>query len=733
MTTLDEAYARYKQAAGALTPEAACKDDPGLLPLLLERLAEEHTPPTCPRYRRRQPAFSLYPMTPTPQVAGTANPPAPSTPPSPPTPLPATPTIPGYRVGKEIGKGGQGIVYEAIQENPKRKVAVKVLLNASHASSEAVYRFKREIDLVAGLRHPNIVAVFDTGTTSEGHPYYAMDFVRGIPLTTYVQEHKLSLKATLKLFQVLCDTVNHAHQKGVIHRDLKPSNILVDDQGQLHILDFGLAKQIGESIDNRVSITGQIVGTLPYMAPEQTRGDPDILDIRTDVYALGVMLYELLTGAYPYPVVGAMAEILGHIVHTAPKRLTQSWTRGRGVATASRRRASTCPIDHEIETIAFKALSKERERRYQSAGELGRDVQHYLNDEAIDAKRDSALYLLRKTMKRHRAAAALVVGVFLLAMVSAIVFWSLRNQAVTAAAGERVARGEAQSAAKQLAVERDKATASLHDAQERLVVASSYDGRYLALTQRPVEARRVLADSLKLLPQTKMSPLWVAVPLLDLNARFPPPLSPASFFQGHTDAVRAVAYTPDGRRCVSGGADRTLRVWDVRTGVLLMTLQGHRDYVYGVAISPDGNQALSGSGDRTLKLWDLQAGKEIRTFQGHADSVRGVAMSMDGKTAVSSGIDGEVIAWDVASGRQIGRIKRNDGVHGVAISPDGKFAVAGEDAGTVVQWELGTGRVVRTLPSSGKASLALRGVLAGWPLDSVLGRRCRQSEVVGRG
>jgi serine/threonine protein kinase len=241
------------------------------------------------------------------------------------------PHIEGYEVLRPLKQGGQGIVYLAVQRSTKRKVAIKVLLAGAFASKSARRRFEREIELVAGFKHPNVIAVFDSGTTPDRHAYCVMDYVRGLPLTHYVREHGLGLKQVLALFATTCEAVNHAHQRGVIHRDLKPSNILVDVDGNARVLDFGLAKTLSEPAESGVSVTGSIHGTYPYMSPEQTRGNPDEMDTRTDVYSLGVILYEALTGRFPYPVDGTIAEVVRHIGETPPTPPAQAWTAHMGV------------------------------------------------------------------------------------------------------------------------------------------------------------------------------------------------------------------------------------------------------------------------------------------------------------------------------------------------------------------------------------------------------------------
>ena len=318
------------------------------------------------------------------------------------SPPPAA-AVPGYEILDEIHRGGQGVVYRAVQLATKRVVALKVLLHGRFASPRQQHRFEREIDLVANLQHPNIITVFDSGI-AEGRPYFAMEYIHGHSLDEHVSRTKPDIAGTLRLFRKICSAVNAAHRHGIIHRDLKPGNIRVDAGGEPHVLDFGLAKSAAPDLHEGVPVTiaGEFMGTLAYASPEQAGGDPHRVDVRTDVYSLGVILYEMLTKRLPYDVDGKVADVLRNIEEAEPTR-----------PSALRRE-----IDDEVETIVLKALAKERERRYQSTEALARDVEHYLAGEPLDAKRDSTWYLLRKSLRRYRVAAG-VGAAFVLTLAAA--------------------------------------------------------------------------------------------------------------------------------------------------------------------------------------------------------------------------------------------------------------------------------------------------------------------------
>jgi tetratricopeptide (TPR) repeat protein/predicted Ser/Thr protein kinase len=308
--------------------------------------------------------------------------------------------FPGYDVVRELHRGGQGVVYQAIQKSTKRKVAIKVMREGPFAGPRDRSRFEREVQILGQLDHPGIVRIHESGTAA-GNFFYVMDYISGQALDAYTAGDGRSIDATLRLFVKICQAVNAAHLRGVIHRDLKPSNIRIDSAGEPHVLDFGLAKLATQPLTDEsqprvMSLTGQFIGSLPWASPEQAEGSPEKIDTRTDVYSLGVILYQMLTGEFPYPVTGNMREVLDNILTAEP----------------ARPRTIRPQIDDEVETLVLKCLRKERERRYQTAGELARDVLQYLAGEPIDAKRDSAWYMLRKSVARYRVPAA-VSGAFL--------------------------------------------------------------------------------------------------------------------------------------------------------------------------------------------------------------------------------------------------------------------------------------------------------------------------------
>lgn len=542
------------------------------------------------------------------------------------------PSIAGYRLVEVLGEGAMGTVFLARQERPERRVALK-LVRAGWAGKKLLQRFELEAEVLGRLQHPGIAQIFEAGTfewRGSSLPYFVMEYIEGRSLLSHADGRDLGPRERLELLVRVCEAVQHAHQKGVVHRDLKPENILVTTSGQPKILDFGVARVTDSDIQLTTIATevGQLIGTIPYMSPEQTRGDSRALDTRSDVYSLGVIGFELLTGRLPHDVRGkGITEALRVIQHEEPSRLGSLNRRLRG----------------DAETIIGKALEKEKERRYQSAAELGNDIRHLLRNEPIVARPPSTIYQIRKFARRNRGLVGGVVGLFLLSILSAIVTSSLYLRA------DR---------------ERDRAEWKAYVAGVAAAEAALRDGRH-------GNVRALLGEIPPALRGWEWSSLW---------NRADPSIAT---FSGHSGFVQCVAVAPDGLHVYSGAGDATVRMWNPKTGRSRI-LRGHESGVRALACNPDGSTFASGSSDHTVRLLDAHTLEAIAVLDDHASPVRALAYSPDGRWLVSGAEDGSLRRWDGRTGELLRRFP--DGPSGclsVAFSPDGSIVATGSADGVL--------------------------------------------------
>jgi WD40 repeat protein/serine/threonine protein kinase len=618
-----------------------------------------------------------------------------------------------YRLMERIGEGGMGVVYVAEQTKPvRRRVALKVI-KPGMDTKQVIARFEAERQALAMMDHPNIAHVLDVGATESGRPYFVMELVRGIPITDYCDRERLSLPERLELFVLVCRAVQHAHQKGVIHRDLKPSNILVtviDGAAVPRIIDFGVAKATGASLTERTIYTSfhQFVGTPLYMSPEQADLSGMDVDTRSDTYALGVLLYELLTGTTPFDQETfrqAAFDELRRIIREQepPKPSTRLSSLGAMRATVSaNRKADARQLDRavrgELDWIVMKALEKDRRRRYETANDFAVDVMRYLTDKPVEACPPSVWYRFRKFTRRNRAAlmtATLVA--FILLIGTAVSAW----QALRATAAEH-----------RVSTALLKANASYRVAEARRVEAVNQERETKTLL-----ARSLIRSGVERLEGGSALGLF---DLIDAHAaaEHDPALREAEArlwavgFAPLEDQLvwvlagggRALDFSPDGALLATAEGHQ-VRFWETSTGRGrgAPLEHGPDSPVANLLFSPDGTRLATTMGDETVRLWEVATGRTsetpLRTGTTRDNLLPGsLAFSPDGQLLTAWAPDGEVRLWNTTTGRPHGPILHHPRmVHHVRFSPDGNLLATGSIDGAARLWDVKSGALVRSL------------------------------------
>jgi WD40 repeat protein/serine/threonine protein kinase len=593
-----------------------------------------------------------------------------------------------YKLIEPIGEGGMGTVYLAQQQEPVRRLVALKVIKAGMDSRQVLARFEAERQALALMDHPNIARVLDGGTTEHGRPYFVMELVKGVPITKYCDEHRLSVRHRLELFSDVCRAVQHAHQKGVIHRDLKPTNVLVaqyDGKPVPKVIDFGVAKAAAQPLTEKTLVTGfgAIIGTLEYMAPEQAEVNQLDIDTRSDIYSLGVLLYELLTGTTPLErkrtntlgILEALRVIREEEIPTLSNRLSET----NEMPTIAANRGTdpvrlTKLVRGELDWIVMKALEKDRNRRYETATGLATDVQRFLAGEAVQAAPPSAGYRLRKFVQRNRRE-VLITGVTTVAAAGGVA-----GLAVSRALIARALHSETE------AKERERLEAYF----QRITVAhrelsmDNLAAALRALNECPEDLRGWEWNYLMRL--CKVDPLVI---------------------QDRAE-VNGVAFSSDGERLASADGDGRVRIWNSRTGEEIQQIpDAHTDSVVCVAFHPKGSHLASRGADKQVKVWDLAA-TEKPLWKESCDALRKfgtaqtVVFSPDGKRLVV-GSDGVVRIWDWENGRVLQALTVQERhAMTVAFTRDGRQLASASTGDNVKFWDLaGDGRVLRSIPPHG--------------------------------